>query len=420
MNHPNRKSMKNSLLLAVIVYMLLTGCSEKSQNIAQFRGVHRDGTYKETGLLKAWPADGPKLLWETDTIGYGYGSPVVSGNTLYVNGETDSISHLFAFDLKGNLLWKSPNGREFTGDGFSAGFPGSRSTPTVFKGMVYAHSGLGRIACFDAQTGKEIWTKHMVKDFGGAIGYFGYSESLLIDGDYLYCYPGGPESNVVCLDRLTGNVVWKSKGLSQVAAFNSPIMITLPERKLFVTISKNSLFALDAKNGELLWTVKEDSVKYDDEYCNTPIYSEGFIYSMPGNENGKGTFKLKLSPDGKSVQEVWRNLDAKNLMSGYVIVNDKLYTTSKNKKLWCVDTKTGTVVDTLRNLSGSLITADNKLFCYTDNGNVNLIDISGTEMKVTGKFAITRGNKEHMAYPTISKGVLYVRHGKALMAYQIK
>jgi outer membrane protein assembly factor BamB len=350
--------MKNPFLLAVISVLLLAGCSENNQNIAQFRGVNRDGIYKESGLLKAWPADGPKLLWETELIGNGYGSLVVSGNTVYVNGEIDTISHLFAFDLKGNLLWKSPNGREFVGNGFSAGFPGSRSTPTIYKGMVYAHSGLGRIACFDAQSGKEIWTKHMVNDFGGVQGYFGYSESLLIDGNYLYCYPGGKESNVVCLDRLTGNVIWKSKALSQVTAFNSPIMITLPERKLFVTVSKNNLFALDAKNGELLWSVKEDSVKNDDEYCNTPIYSKGYIYSMPGNLNGNGAVKLKLSTDGKSIQEVWRNIDAKNFMSGFVIVNHKLYTTSKNKKLWCVDTETGTVVDTLKNMSGSLIAAE--------------------------------------------------------------
>jgi outer membrane protein assembly factor BamB len=411
--------MKNTLLLAVITLLLLAGCTDKN-NIAQFRGANRDGIYMETGLLKAWPAEGPKLLWETDAIGHGYGSPVVSGNTLYVNGEADSISYLFAFDLKGKLLWKSPNGREFYGEGFSAGFPGSRSTPTVFNGMVYVHSGLGRIACFDAQTGKEIWTKNMVNDFGGTLHYFGFSESLLVDGNNLFCYPGGADSNVVCLDRLTGNVVWKSKALSQVAAFNSPIMINLPERKLFVTVSKNSLFALDAKNGELLWTITEDSLKFDDEYCNSPIFSDGSVYSMPGNENGKGSFKLKLSPDGKSVQEVWRNHDAKNLMSGFVVVKDKLYATSKNKRLWCVDTETGTVVDTLNNLSGTLIAADNKLICYTDNGNVTLIDISGPKMEMISKFAITKGTKEHMAFPLIHKGVLYIRHGKALMAYQIK
>jgi outer membrane protein assembly factor BamB len=130
--------------------------------------------------------------------------------------------------------------------------------------------------------------------------------------------------------------------------------------------------------------------------------------------------KLKLSPDGKSVQELWRNADAKNLFGGFIVAKNNLYVTSKNKKLWCVNTETGAVVDTLRNMNGSLIFADNKLICYADNGNVNLIDLSGPNMEVTGKFKIEKGTKEHIAYPIIDKGVLYIRHGKAMMAYQIK
>jgi len=400
--------------------LLLAAFAAQSQPIAQFRGANRDGIYNETGLLATWPAEGPKLLWETEAIGYGYGSPVVYNNKLYVNGEIDTVAHLFAFDLNGNLLWKTPNGREFNGDGFSAGFPGARTTPTIYEGLVYITSGLGRMACIDAETGKEIWSKHFVTDFGGSLNYFGYSESLLVDGKFLYCYPGGEESNVVCLDRFTGNTVWLSKGIGQKAAFCSPMLINLPERKLFITTAKENVFALDAVNGELLWSCFDDSAKYDDEYCNTPIYSEGSVYSVSGIEKGKGAMKLKLSPDGKSVQELWRNADAKNLFGGFIVAKNNLYVTSKNKKLWCVDTETGAVTDTLSSMNGSLIFADNKLICYADNGNVNLIDLSGTKMEVTGKFKIEKGTKEHIAYPIINKGVLYIRHGKALMAYQIK
>jgi len=412
--------MKNTLLLAVISVLLLAGCTKMNQNTAQWRGVNRDGIYQESGLLKAWPAEGPKLLWETEVIGHGYGSPVVLGNTLYVNGEVDSISHLFAFDLNGKLQWKTPNGREFFGDGFSAGFPGSRSTPTVYNGLVYVCSGLGRIACIDAKTGKEVWSKQMVADFGGALNYFGYCESLLADGNYVYCYPGGQESNVVCLDRLTGNVVWTSKALSQNAAFCSPMMITLPERKLFVTNSKDHMFALDAKDGKLLWSVKEDSLKFDDEYCNTPIYSDGYIYSISGVEKGTGTLKLKLSSDGTSVQEVWENGDMKNIMGGFVLIDNKLYATSRDKRLKCIDTAIGAVVDSVKNISGALIYADNQFYCYGDNGNMNLIGLNGSKLELISKFKVEKGTKEHLAHPVINKGVLYIRHGKALMAYQIK
>jgi len=412
--------MKNSFLLAVIVVLLLATFTAQSQHIAHFRGANRDGIFNETGLLASWPSEGPKLLWETEAIGHGYGSPVVLGNKLYVNGEVDTVAHLFAFDLTGNLLWKTPNEREFNGDGFSAGFPGSRSTPTVFGQMVYVCSGLGRIACFDAETGKEIWSKHLVKDFGGVLNNFGYSESLLVYGNDLYCYPGGEESNVVCLDRFTGNLVWSSKALSQNAAFCSPMIIILPERKLLVTTAKENVFALDASTGELLWSCFDDSAKYDAEYCNTPIFSEGHLYSVPGIEKGKGAMKLKLSPDGKSVQELWRCNDAKNQYYGFIVNNGRLYATSAKKKLWCVDTENGTVIDTLQGMSGSLIFADNKLICYADNGNVNLIDLSGTTMEVTGKFKIEKGTKEHLAYPMINNGILYIRHGKVLQAYQIK
>ena len=71
-------------------------------------------------------------------------------------------------------------------------------------------------------------------------------------------------------------------------------------------------------------------------------------------------------------------------------------------------------------MSGGLIFADNKLICYADNGNVNLIDIAGPKMELTGKFPIKEGSKEHIAYPTLADGVLYIRHGKSLMAYKIK
>jgi len=120
------------------------------------------------------------------------------------------------------------------------------------------------------------------------------------------------------------------------------------------------------------------------------------------------------------VQELWRCNDAKNQYYGFIVNNGRLYATSAKKKLWCVDTENGTVIDTLQGMSGSLIFADNKLICYADNGNVNLIDLSGTTMEVTGKFKIEKGTKEHLAYPMINNGILYIRHGKVLQAYQIK
>ncbi len=114
--------MRNLIILSILIGTLISGCSEKNRTTAQWRGVNRDGIYQEKNLLKSWPEAGPKLLWFTETIGKGYAAPVVSNDRLFVNGEIDSISHIFAFDLNGKLIWKTPNGPEFFGTDYSANF----------------------------------------------------------------------------------------------------------------------------------------------------------------------------------------------------------------------------------------------------------------------------------------------------------
>lgn len=410
--------MKYILLLSIFIF--LTACNQIiQQKNAQWRGPNRDGIYPGNNLLKIWPESGPKLLWMTEEIGSGYGSPAVTGDKLYINGEVDSVSHVFAFGLNGKLLWKSPNGREFFGTGYSASFPGARSTPTLYNEFVYVCSGLGRIACFEARTGKEKWAVDMVRDLGGKLNMFGYSESLLVDEKKVYCFPGGSDINIAALDKITGKKIWTSKALGDPVSFCSPVIINHPRRNIFVTVSHEYLMGLDIRNGELLWSFKEDSVKLEGEYCNTPIYSDGFIYGVSGVKKGNGAYKLELSPDGKMITEVWRNRNVKNAIGGFVKIENQLFTTSDDNKLKCLDLKTGIVVDSLRNLRGSIIYADNLLYCYSDNGNMNLIKPTTPKMEVLSKFKIETGTKEHFSHPVISNGVLYIRHGKALMAYKI-
>ena len=411
--------MSNFKVLTILFYLLVAQ-SGQSQNIAQWRGANRDGIYQEKNLLKIWPEAGPKLLWLTEEIGDGYSSPAVVGDQLYINGEIDSVSHVFAFDLKGKLWWKSPNGPEFTGKEFSASFPGSRSVPTVYNDLVYACSGMGRITCLEAASGKEKWAVDMIGGLDGKIGFFGYSESLFVDEKNVYCFPGGVESNIVALNKLTGKVVWTSKAMGDGVSFCSPIVINLPTSNILVTVSHEYLMGLDTKNGELLWSYKEDSVKREGEYCNSPVYSDGFIYGVSGVPKGRGAFKIALSPDGKNIKEIWKNAKVLNKMGGFVKVEDRLYSSSADHKLKVMDTNSGTVVDSLQNLYGSVIYADDHLYCYADNGNVNLIKVSEPKMEVVSKFKIVKGTKEHFAHPVISNGVLYIRHGNALMAYEIK
>jgi outer membrane protein assembly factor BamB len=388
-----------------------------AQSLSQWRGLNRDGIYNEPGLLNTWPEKGPSLLWSTEEIGNGYGSPIENNGRVYVNGEIDSTSHLFAFDLKGKLLWKSAFGKEFTGSGFSSNFPGNRSTPTLVDGLIYVSSGNGKIACFETSNGTLKWITDMVYDLHGRANEFGYSESLLVNGDLVYCYPGGSESNVVALNRFTGKQVWVSKALGDTVSFCSPILIKLPSREILITFSIRSMFALDANTGTLLWSQKQDSVQFGVQ-GNMPIYKDGYLYYVAGD--GNGAVKLELSPDGLTYRELWRNRAFTNDMGGFVIVKNKIYGTAANKKMLACDTQTGQLSDSLRLSSGGIIYADGNLYCYTDKNEVHLISLASEKMKLVSSFKCEKGTKEALAHPVIGEGILFIRHGKALMAYQLK
>jgi outer membrane protein assembly factor BamB len=308
-------------------------------------------------------------------------------------------------------------GKEFTVSGFSSGFPGNRSTPTVVDNLVYTSSGTGTIACMDAQNGKIIWSKNIINTFDGILNEFGYSESLLTDGDKLFCYPGGKNSNIVALNRFTGNLIWASKAIEDTISHCSPMIIKMPKRNILITFSAKSLIALDAQSGELIWSQKQDSVKYNLQ-GNTPVYNNGSLYYVAGD--GNGAVKLELADDGSIIKEDWRNPAFKNNISGFVLIDNYLYGSSENKKMLSFNASTGEMTDSVRFSSGSTIFADGKLYCYSDKNELGMFTIDKGKIKLVSRFKCEKGTKEAIAHPVISDGILYVRHGKALMAYKIK
>ena len=408
-------------LIIIVIFALLQSCTPNTrQEISQWRGPDRNGIYNETMLLNEWPESGPDSLWVYEGIGKGYAAPVVLNDKIFVNGEQDSMSFLFAFDINGNLLWKSPNGKEFMGSGFSSTYPGSRSTPTVVNDLVYTTSGLGRIACFETSTGAEKWAVDIVKDLNGNYSEFGYSESVVVDENNVYCFPGGAKTNMAALDRFTGKTVWTSEALKDTFSYCSPVVAELPTRKVLITHSRHNLYAIDCQNGEALGSYKLKNYEWDGEHCNSPLYNDGFIYFIGNDEKGSGAIKLELSENGESLKEVWSNEKIRNNFGGYIKMDNKLLTTIKGNWLKALDLDNGSVADSVKIPAGSLIYADNKLICYGMNGEVNLIHYKQNQFDVTGTLKVKQGSGHHFSHPVVANGVLYIRHGNALLAYNIK
>jgi outer membrane protein assembly factor BamB len=406
----------SGLIMALGFLILVQACKTE---VAQWRGPQRNGIFPETNLMDQWPGEGPELRWVFEGIGRGYAAPAVSGDMLFVNGELEGESMVFALDLEGNLKWTSPNGKEFLGEGFSSTYPGARSTPTLFGKHLYTSSGQGRITCLEASTGKEVWALDLINNLGGELGYFGYSESLAVDEDYVYCFPAGPETNFAALNRFTGEPVWTSEVLRDTFAYGSPLLVDLPARNILINTSRHHLFTLDRSNGDLLASYPIEGYEYDGEHCNTPVYDRGNIYFVGNDVEGQGAFKVALSEDGEKITEVWRNQEIKNNFGGLVVVDEHLFTMMKGNRLLSLDPETGAISDSLKADTGSLVFADNKFFCYGNNGTINLVTYNEGELKIAGTFKVREGSGHHFSHPVLSGGIMYIRHGDALMAYKI-
>ena len=406
--------MKQLVLVAAAILFVMVGVSPLK--IYQWRGDNRDGVYAEKNLQEKWSETGPELLWKFNGIGNGYGSPVVTEDALYVCGEIDSITYLFAYNLNGGKLWQSKIGSEWT-----VNFRGSRSAPTIVNDLIYATSGNGDLVCFKLIDGTKLWSRNFISDFGGRNNRFGFSESVLVDEDKVYCTPGNKDTNVVALNRFTGELIWICRGEAEIPAYTAPIMVELSKRKIMVTFTKKYLLGIDSKTGEMLWSHKQDTMPESllDVHCNTPLYENGFLYYVTGD--GNGAVKLKLSDDGKTITEIWRNVLFDNVMGGFIKKDNYLYGESYGKRIWLsLNTETGELVDSLRFNKGVTIFADGKLYLYNNKGEMALVQADKGKMEIISSFKVEKGTKEHFSHPVIKNGVLYLRHGELLMAYDIR
>ena len=385
---------------------------EKQSTLEQWRGENRDGKYQENDLLKTWPEEGPVLMWVNEDLGEGYGSPIITDNTIYILASRDSVAVVVALDLEGNIKWQTDYGFEWV-----RSYSGTRSTPTLIDNLLYVSSGSGDITCLKSENGEILWTKNMLKDFNGKTPHFGYAQSLLVNNDKVFAMPGGKDTNIVALNRYNGDLIWISKAKGEKPAYNSPQIIETNKNTVLITYSYESFMGIDTETGNLLWSESFTS-KYGN-HANTILHEDGAIYTSA--PFGHGLLKYKLSDDGSSVTKLWHDTLTANYFGGMIKLADKLYTGAggKSKDLLMIDANTGEIRDSLETGNGSIIYADGMLYTYAHKrGNVCLIDTESFEIK--GTFKVQKGSKEHFSHPVIKNGVLYIRHGNALLAYDIK
>jgi len=399
------------------LFLVIALCAFASQAVAQtaalwpqWRGPNRDGISKETGLLKQWPADGPPLVWKAAGAGRGYSSFSISDGKLFTMGLRGDREFVVAFDVAtGKEAWATAHGSAFRNDRGD----GPRGTPTVDGDRVYALGGNGDLSVLEARTGKVVWTKNVLKEFGGSNITWGISESPLVIGNKVLVNPGGPGASIVALNKTDGSVIWKSQ--SDKAGYSSGIPLEVNGGTQVVFFTSERAVGLDLKDGRLLWEYARPSNNVAN--VATPIVRANRVFISSDYGTGGGVVEIK--PDNKA-QEIWFTKDMRNHHSSSVLIGDYLYGFSSSI-LTAMKFDTGEIAWRDRSVGkGSLVYADGNLYCLSEKGVVGLVEATPTGYKEKGRFRIPQDQLETWTHPVVAGGRLYLRDQDTIYAFDIK
>ena len=378
----------------------------------QWRGPRRDGVSKETGLLKDWPANGPRLAWRIGGIGEGYSSFAVADRRLYTLGARQNTEYVFAFAAAtGEKIWEVANGRRFNNDRGD----GPRGTPTIDGDRVYVFGSSGDLTVLDAATGKVFWTQNLLQKYGGSNINWGLSESPLVLSDRIIVTPGGRGASIVALRKTDGSLIWKSQ--SDEPGYSSALLHPVGTIQQAVVFTAERALGIDVNDGRVLWSYNR--VANRTANIATPIARGNHVFLS--SDYGTGAGLLALTPDGNGIKarEVYFTNEMRNHHASSVLVGDHLYGFSSSI-LTAMHFETGKVAWRDRSVGkGSLVFADDRLYLFSENGVVGLAEANPQKYVEHGRFQLRTGNLPTWSHPVVSGGKLFIRDQDTLYAYDV-
>jgi outer membrane protein assembly factor BamB len=388
-----------------------------------WRGTNRDGLSKETGLIESFPASGPPIKWHVNGMGSGYSTLAIDSGRIFTLGSVGNDCQVLALNFA--------NGRRLWDVSIGTGEP--NSTPTVDGNRVYALSRNGTLACLNVADGKLLWKKELTTDFGGSVPTWGYSESVLVDGDRVVCTPGSARAMLVALDKKTGETVWESptperlggQGSAHAGGYSSIVVSNGAGVKQYVQLAGQGLVSFRASDGKFLWNYAK--IANGTANIPTPLVKDDYVFGASGYSAGSALVELQKTDDGVSAKEVYflNGGTMQNHHGGMVLLGDYIYCGRGHNSGFpvCVELKTGKIKwDGGRGPgqgSAAVLEADGELIFRYENGVVAMIEATPEKYNLKGRFSTATHNGTGWPHPVIVDKQLFLRDGDDLICYDV-
>jgi outer membrane protein assembly factor BamB len=385
--------------LSALATMFALAASVGAADWPCWRGPDHTGISKETHWRDSWPAAGPPIAWRAN-VGTGFSAVAVSGGRLYTLGNTDDQDTVYALDaLTGKQIWKHSYDAPRDPKAFEGG---PTSTPAVDGDRVYTLSRRGDLFCFDAPTGKIIWSKNIATDTDQRVPGWGLSGSPIVHENLLLLNVGDAG---LALDKLTGKVVWTSE--RKDAGYSSPLPFRRGDGWFAVFSSEDGYVAVNARTGKEFWRINWPT-RYGVNAAD-PIIADDQVFISSGYNKGTALFPMTAGEP----TAVWKNkvlrtqINSAVLIDGYVFGIDG--DSGAKAKLTCVEFKSGTVRWSEPAVGyGSLMAANGRLIVLSDEGELMIAPASPEKFAPSAKAKVLDG--KCWTVPVLANGRVYCRN----------
>ncbi|TWT45197.1 outer membrane biogenesis protein BamB [Phycisphaerae bacterium RAS1] len=370
-----------------------------------FRGPNHDGISDETGLKVAWSTP-LKLIWERN-VGSAFSSFACVADRVFTCGTQDKQQVLFCLNAdSGAVLWQTPLEGEYVE---RQGGDGTRATPTVCDGKVYILGARGKLLCADAETGKQVWSRQ----FSHAPRW-GYSGSVLIEGEIAVVSAGEGDGALLALDRKTGKEIWTCGG--DPAGYATPYPFTFDGMRYIAAFTGDSLLIAAADDGKPAFRM---GWKTDwNVNAAAPIFSDGRLFFSSGYQHGATLLKLSRSGDKLEGAALWESKVLREKFQSSVLFEGHLYT-SDEVGLKCVELSTGKEQWKVRRIThGTLTLAEGHLYLLTEDGKLEIAKATPAEYKALTSAEILSGRCWSAA--VLFRGRIYARNLDRLVCFSLK
>jgi outer membrane protein assembly factor BamB len=401
-----------------------------------FRGPNHDAISPEPmPLARKWPEGGPKRLWKVE-LGDGYAAAAVSEGRVYV------LDHVADLEAESQNLPPEKNrsadvlrclslddGREIWRNSYRVIVPQnhgmSRTIPTVIGKYVVTLGPMCHVVCWDAESGKYIWSIDLVREFGAKVPEWYAGQCPLFDAatDQLILAPGG-KSLLIAVDYKTGKILWESPNPMNWSMTHSSIMpMELGGRRMYVYCGSGGVAGVAADNGSILWETIEWRIA--NATCPSPVViGDGWLFFSGGYQAGALMLGVEKQADHIAVKTLFRlsHKDFGSEQQTPIFWKGYLYGVRQNdKQLVCLDLNGQLQWQSKKDKFGSApyVIADGLIYALNDEGALSMIEASPNAYQPLAKAQVLESGVDCWGPMALAGGRLILRDLTRMICLQM-